>query len=262
VVPLLLAWLASLFIPPRTGHAAGVTLHAFYPTSMAARDNWAKTNYARPPKYTTLPVGTSALAFFFAYAGATTKDSYYVVLRKHKGATIDVLGAYTLAKGAKRASIVSFNPGVPYAAGAYDADLIIDDQRMATTTITIGGASTAAVTITKYYATTKAEVNRWYKQSGFYPLPAKAARYPAGTTTVYLFCSYQHAVPKVTTEESIVHGPGGLQVTHGPYPFTNASGGIWSVITAPQHLAFPSGTYTAVLMVNGTQTAQTAFTIG
>src|SRR5581483_1088933 len=139
LAPALLLMAALPFFPAAHTSAANVTVTAFYPTTMQARNNWAKTNYAPPPRVTSFPAATTAMAFYFAYSGASKSSGYYMVLRKHNGASIDVLGWYKLSTGTS-SSIGTFNPGTPYANGAYDVDLVIDDRRLATLTITIGGA--------------------------------------------------------------------------------------------------------------------------
>lgn len=263
-----LAAMAIALIGQRPAHArptAATSITSFYATSKAEWDKRnANAGYVAI-KHTALPSGSKYLAFYFSWDGAGKSSGYFVVLRHPGGATIDVDGFFKFGVQRGSAAVWFANSGAPWPDGAYDADLIVDDKLAATAHISVGGAGAApasAATILQFYPTTQAEVNRWYKQSGFYPLPAKVGGYPAGTATVILFFHYTHAVPKVTTEESIIRGPAGLKITRGPFALTDVNGGTWSDIAAPQHLAYPNGAYAAVLLLDGAQAAKATFTIG
>jgi hypothetical protein len=107
-------------------------------------------------------------------------------------------------------------------------------------------------------------VNVWSKQKGQQPLPAATTHFPAGINEIWFVFVYKGATPKVTTEQVIVQGPNGLRLTDGakPYALPQVSGGLYMGVVVPQHLAYPNGSYTGVLLINGQQAAQTAFTIG
>ena len=67
----------------------------------------------------------------------------------------------------------------------------------------------------------------------------------------------------MTAEQIVVRGPYGLRVTSGrPRVLQHAWDGIYEYLTAPPPLAYPNGSYTAVVLIDGRQAAQTTFTVG
>lgn len=270
LVPALLLPVLLPLLPAAHAAAANVTVTTFYATTKQADDNWAKTNYAPPPRVTAFPAGTIAMAFYFAYSGASKSSGYYLVLRKHHGATIDVLGWYKLATGSS-SNIGLFNPGTSYANGAYDVDLVIDDHRMATITVMVGGAGAGGgggggggaggVSISAFYPVGVAAMENWAKQN--FPTLKPVTSYPAGSTYLAFYFAYKGATAKATRYRVMVKGPHGLKVADkGPYTLSYTSGRQGDYVGAPQGLAFPSGSYTAVLLIDKQQAAQATFSVG
>ena len=123
-------------------------------------------------------------------------------------------------------------------------------------------ATPRRVQISAFRASTVAAVDAWVAQAGFYPLPVRSTAFAAGTTKIGFIFLFKGAVPHVTTEQIVARGPRGLRVTSGrPYVLQHASNGIYEYLTAPPPLAYPNGLYTAVVLIDGRQAAQTTFTV-
>lgn len=124
-------------------------------------------------------------------------------------------------------------------------------------------AAARRVLISAFRVSTVAAVDRWVAQTGFYPLAAQAATFPAGTTQIGCIFLFTGAVPHVTTEQVVARGPHGLRVASGkPRVLRRASDGIYEYLSAPMPLAYPNGRYSAVVLIDGRQAAQTSFTVG
>src|SRR5579871_5598651 len=207
VLAAVLCWMALAILPTPPARAAGVTVSSFYATTKQAYDAWPKTNYKAPLPVTSFPSGTSTIAFYLAYAGASKTSGYYIVLRHHHGDTVDVLGWFKLSTG--HSSNMSYLNAVAtsFPDGAYDADLVIDDRLASTITISVGGAGgpgSSGVTISAFVVTSAADEHAWIKRPGLYPLPPSVTIFPAGTTNVAFVYIYKGATPKVTTDEITV----------------------------------------------------------
>jgi hypothetical protein len=138
----------GVLAPLRAVRAApehAVTVSWFYATTDAQYNLWPKNDYRVNPDQTTwFPAGTRVVAFFFAYSGAGKTSGCYIVLRKHAGPTVDVLGWYRLATGSNRETMMRLAAADwrAYPNGSYFADLVIDDHLMGTIPFTIGGKAT------------------------------------------------------------------------------------------------------------------------
>jgi hypothetical protein len=257
--------------PAQAERAGATTVGTFYATTLQADKAWPKTHYAAPPKSSVFPDGTSTVAFYFTYAGAGKSSGFYVVIRTHQGPTVTVTGWWKIAAGSSSDMVYVPYPGGNFPNGAYDADLVVDSYRLATIAFTVGagggdsgGDNSSSATISNFQTSTAAAVNGWAKQKGLQPLPAATTQLPAGINEVWFVFVYKGVTPKVTTEQVVVQGPNGLRLTDTAKPFAlpQASGGIYTGVVAPEHLAFPNGSYSGALLINGQQAAQTAFTIG
>jgi hypothetical protein len=257
--------------PAQAMRPRSIAVTAFYATTKADYDKRVASTRYIPVKHSTLPTGTTYVGLAWFWTGASKTSLYYVVLRHHTGSTIDVFGPYKLgAVAGNGATWFRLSGSKSFADGTYDADLIVGDVLAASTTVTIGGAGggsgrtvVGGVTVSMFFSTTSASLAVWKKQTKLYPLPKVAARFPAGTTETAFWFMYKGATVNVTTFEIMVHGPNGLVVKGpGPTKFTYASGEGYAHRSPPQGLAYPNGSYTAVILIGGTQASQTSFTIG
>jgi hypothetical protein len=251
--------------PARAAHQGAASVNGFYATSKAEFDKrYASTKYV-PIKYTSLPSGSYYIAAAWYWSGAAKNVPFYVVLRHHNGATINVAGPYTYKLISGNSATYFPSVGKPFADGTYDLDLVIDYALAATTSVTVGGsggATVGGVTISAFVVTTLPALNAWIKQTGLYPLPKLQTHFPAGITETEFCYIFKGGTSNVTTYQVVVHGPNGLELKgNGSSVFKLTNGGAYVHRAAPQHLAYPSGAYTAVLLVNGTQASQVAFTI-
>ena len=128
---------------------------------------------------------------------------------------------------------------------------------------TMEPAAVRHVQISAFRTSTVTAVDAWVAQPGLYPLPVHVSAFPAGTMRIGSIFLFTRAVPHVTTEQVVVHGPHGLLVTSGrPYVLQHASNGIYEYLSAPPPLAYPDGRYNAVVLIDGRRAAQTTFTVG
>ena len=276
--PFLVAVLAAAPVGLSSAHAAralALKVSSFYSTTADAYTNWARNNYAAPPKVSTYPAGTTTVALYFAYSGAAASDSAYLILRRHHGATLDVLAFTKLGTGSGQASMGSLQPDPTLVDGIYDVDLVVDFHLIGTVTVIIGHVAAAGgsssggeipvtgVSVSQFYSTSNAAAATWVKQPGFDPLPKHYARFAAGTTSVSFLVVFKGAKAKVTKNQIVLTGPNKLKLTDGgPYVFNFADGGVTDHVDAPSGLALPNGSYTATLFIDGAPVDQTAFTIG
>ena len=255
--------------PAQAMRQQATVITAFYATTKTDYDKRVASASYIPVKYATLPSGTSYIGFAWFWNGAAKNGVYYVVLRHHKGSTINVVSS-TFGVASGNSATWFYHHGT-YANGIYDADLITNAVLAATTTVTIGGsgggasggAAVGGVTISTFISTTQASLVKWFKSPAVYPLPKAVTRFPAGTTTIGYCFIYKGAKAKITTHQVIVHGPHGLELKgSGPTVLTYASGAGGGYLSPPQQLAFPSATYTADFLINGKQAVQITFTVG
>jgi hypothetical protein len=257
--------------PAHATRQRAMVVTGFYATSRAEFDKrFASAAYV-PVKYTSLPSGTTSIAAAWFWTGAAKSSTFFVVLRHHKGATINVAGPFTYKVTGGNSATYFPSPGAHFPDGAYDLDLVINYAFAATASVTIGGSGgggtggggASGVTISTFVSTTTAGLNKWYKQPGLYPLPKVTTHYPAGTTETAFCFIYKGAVAKVSTYQVVVQGPNGLELKgNGPTKLTYPSGGGGAYRDPPQHLAYPNGSYTAVLQIDGSPASQVTFTIG
>ena len=185
------ATVLAVLMVPAGGHTAwaanarAVSSSTFYATTKQAYDSWSKTSYAPPARVDTFPTGTTTVAFYFTYAGAESSSGYYVVMRKHRGASVAVAGRYSLTAGSSSRMLYLKHSSGPFPDGDYDADLVIDHQRLATISLTVGSSGVVGkvngVTITAFLSATSRDGAQWFKGSNHRQLwlaPATSARQP------------------------------------------------------------------------------------
>ena len=190
-------------------------------------------------------------------------------LRKHDGATVDVLGWYGISAGSGQHMGSLPASSSYYADGTYDADLVIDNRRRATTTFTIGGAAAVSVKVSAFYSVDPSVYSTWASKG--YPTPQQVNWYhDQPPQQVPFYVRYSGAKPQVTLAwVEVVRLVGGsfskrstTTFTSTAYPLAYASGAIMiAALPAPDHV-FPAGTYDADLHMGQKAIKTTQFVVG
>lgn len=259
-VSLLLCALVAL-VPASTGHAATLTVSQFYPATRAAYDSWnASTSNARPKKTTNLPASTAIVAFYFEYDGAKAKvTTYGITVSDATGTKMVSRGPYTVRynDGLAMRYIPAPN-GKAFPNGRYHADLLLNGTVRAGTDFVVGGS---AVSITTFYAATKAAYNAWGATTDS-PRPKQSNSFSPGSASIAFYFEYDHAVAKSSQYQiTIRNQQGKMIVIHGPYAFTHDAGLHMSLIDGPGG-HFDSGSYRADLLVDGQRATSAFFSVG
>jgi hypothetical protein len=248
------------------------TVSAFYSTTYQNDLNWPKTNYAKPPQVSAFPAGTSRIAFYFPYADRGGDSYYIVVIRAHNGPSYTAIGSYTLSakSTAEMVWVAPPHGGSAFPAGTYDADLLVDNAYVMTTSFTVGGGnggngasnSASGLTVTAFYATTVASYNNWAKTN--FAAPQQSSAYAAHSKYVCFYWSFTGATPKVTQFVVTIVGPNG-QVVGSETSVTpnNANSSMMDYYPpkVPSSYVFSAGTYQVRLTVGRQQVATTTFTV-
>jgi hypothetical protein len=248
----------------RPAHASPppvVRVTTFYSTSGDAYAHWKASNHAAPPYQTTFAAGTTEVAFYVEYT-TPGRHSHVTVRLYRRGAAVRIARAWQRATSGPVAMVRLSPAGGAFAKGSYTAGLVVGSHLLGSATFLIDG-HVAGVTISAFRVSTRAAVDVWAGQRGFYPLPARVTGFPAGTKVIGSVYLFKGAVAHVTAEQIAFDGPRGFRVTSGqPLVYRRASDGIYHYLYAPRGHAFPKGRYVAVVLINGLQAAQTTFTVG
>lgn len=141
-LPLILALTGVSSGPAR---AAGATITTFYTTSKAALDAWDASTASTGPSLTSaFPSGTVTIVGYFEYSGATPGSTRVdvTVARQLDGFTQSLGEALPYTDGW---TAVLFSPDAgPFPDGTYHADLLLDGSVAASTTFTVGNASSSS----------------------------------------------------------------------------------------------------------------------
>ena len=248
---------------PSAAHNAHTTINTFYTATKSAFDTWnSSSSSPPPPKTSTFPSQVDTIAFYFDYTGATPGSTkYQIVIHDHTGATFAKRGPFPVkyADGLIMRTIVE-----SYSHQTYAADLLIDGKVAASTSFTVGTASSGSgsVSVGVFYPATKAAFDTW-NSSTSNARPPKTARFPSGISTVAFYFEYNGAVAKATKYQLIVHDPSGaVFASRGPFTLSYANGLLMRYITAPNNGTYPNGTYSVDVLINKHLTATTSFTVG
>ena len=231
-ISLLLSALVAL-VPASAGHAATLAVSQFYPATRAAYDSWnASTSNARPKETTSFPAGTDIVAFYFEYDGAKPKvTTYGITVRSATGAKLVSRGPYTVRykDGLAMRYIPSPN-GKAFPNGRYHADLLLNGKVRTGTDFVVGGS---AVTITTFYAATKASYDAWGATTDS-PRPKQSNSFSPGSASIAFYFEYDHAIAKSSQYQiTIRNQQGKMIVIHGPYAFAHDAGLHMSLIDGP-----------------------------
>ncbi len=244
------------------GATSPVTIVTYYTATKQAFDAWnATSSTADPPKTTTFPSGTTDVAFYFHYRGATAKVTQFKLVVHRAGAVYLTDGPYTLTYvNGYYMDAVTAPKHAAYPAGTYSTDLVIGGVTVATTSFTVNEPTGASITI--LYPTTKTTYDAWNATTST-ARPLKTVTFNRGTTIVAFYFEYKDAVAKSTQYQFVIHDASGkVFATYGPYTTLYKAALAMRYATAPHNGAFPDGRYHVDMLVDGRIRASTDFTVG
>ena len=190
---------AVALVGVRPAPAAGsgpLKVRWFYASTSEEYSRWSQHGGTLPRLYAAFPSGTKQVALYFGYAGAGKASGYYLVLRRHDGATIDVAGYNKMTAGTGAfMDQFTFDRALPN--GGYYVDLVVDDRLVRTLSLAIGYGLIPSfdLVVTSFYPISDAAEAGWKD----YMLPPPATvKFPAGTASMAVVLLYTGATPNAT----------------------------------------------------------------
>ncbi len=245
--------------------AARATVSTFYTATSDAYDAWdpSATPYVAPKKSASFPAGTSTIAVYYEYDGATAGATAFSVAVKDSTGAATVAAQFSAVKytaGMRMDEIGA--PGGSFATGPYTVSLLLKGQQVAVTSFSISRTGAAHAKSTVFYTATKAAYDAWNTSTSD-AAPTKTTTFPKGTSVIAFYFSYEDATPKTTQYQIVIHAPsGGVYAKRGPFTVSYDAGLVMRTVIPDQDSAYPGGTYTADLILGGRIQMHTSFSVG
>jgi S1-C subfamily serine protease len=257
LVAILLAVLLLQGAIPFAARADGISIPTFYSATKASYDAW-KVDTPAPARTATFVTGTTVVAFYFEYQGATPKSStFQLTIFDHSGKSIVTGSLHKFDFGAG-SEMLSEDNGDPYPPGAYHVQLAVNDIVAAHTDFTIGSAP---ISVTKAYLITSAAYDGWDPNSSQDP-PATST-FTAGTTSVGIFFTFTHARAKIDTFQLVLKDPSGKQIGTGAvHKFSFATGSEALLLPISGNPPAPGPGFGANLLIDGASAVHLSWSIG
>lgn len=236
--------------------AGGASITAFYTTTKAAYDAWGGANSAPPAHTSTFAAGTTNVAYYLAYTGATPNVTHFQIVQRDTKGGVSKGAVHTLHYAGGSFADYFSNQQPAFASGKYTFELLLDGVPVATTHFTIQ----RGLAVPAFYATTKSTIDAWQKSTSDTP-PARTRFFAAGTANIGYYFSFTGATPKATTFHVDIYRASGALFISGDHHTLHYASGYFGNYFYDQP-AFPNGVYTMKVTINNQVYKSTAFSVG
>lgn len=243
---------------PLQGRAAGTTIATFYATTKAAYDAWgAGSNVPAPARVAAFAAGTTTVAYYLAYAGATPNVTTLQIVQRDGQGNVSKGGVHTLhyAQGSFADYFSDRQPA--YVAGSYTFDLLLDGVVAATAHFTVA----QGLAVPAFFAATKSAIDGWQRGNAGTP-PQRTRFFPKGTQNIGYYFSFIGVTPNSTTFHVNIYNAAGALFLAGAKHTLHYAAGYFGNYFYDMTPAFPNGIYTMKITINGKAYKSSVFSIG
>ncbi|HVA89665.1 MAG TPA: hypothetical protein VNL71_07455 [Chloroflexota bacterium] len=244
---------------PIPGAPLGPIFPSFYASTTAAQASWATFKYLPPAPISTFFAGTSEIALYYEYMGATAGVTRVEVeIHARNGALVAKATPQTLTQyGGARFLIIQAPGRRPFANGAYQAEILMGATVAATADFSVGRPPAAAYLF--FYTAAASDATAWVEHK-YAPLP-QTTSFPANTTTIVAFFAFARVAADGDFYQVIIRDQAGKAVISNPAGYFPTNSGEQSLLETLK-TPFPSGAYAADLYIDSQLAATIRFIVG